>query len=160
MLGWIWLSLVVIVLDQSSKHWVDATMRLYESIELVPFFQLTYLRNQGAAFSFLAGAGGWQRWFFIVLAVFASAAICWWLSRLEKHRSWEAAAWALILGGALGNLIDRIRYGYVIDFLDAYYREWHFPAFNVADSAITLGVIALLIDALRSRGSVQVDKAR
>lgn len=160
MLNWIWLSMVVIALDQLTKHWVDATMQLYESIELVPFFQLTYLRNQGAAFSFLAGAGGWQRWFFIGLALIASAAICYWLKRLGKHQTWEAAAWALILGGALGNLIDRILYGYVIDFLDAYYGRWHFPAFNVADSAITVGVMILLIDSARSRSSTQVDQAR
>jgi signal peptidase II len=127
---------------------VDASMQLYETIELIPYFQLTYLRNQGAAFSFLSQAGGWQRWFFIVLAVLASVAISMWLKRLPSDRRFEACAWALVLGGAIGNLVDRILYGYVIDFFDAYYREWHWPAFNVADSAITLGVIMLLIDAV------------
>jgi signal peptidase II len=151
MLAWLWLSAVVIVLDQLSKRLVDTSMQLYQSIELIPFFQLTYLRNQGAAFSFLSQAGGWQRWFFVGLAVTASGLICYWLKRLEKHQRWEAAAWALILGGALGNLIDRVLYGYVIDFLDVYYGEWHWPAFNVADSAITVGVAMLLIDSFWPR---------
>jgi signal peptidase II len=134
-----------------SKRLVDTSMQLYQSIELIPFFQLTYLRNQGAAFSFLSQAGGWQRWFFVGLAVTASGLICYWLTRLGKHQRWEAAAWALILGGALGNLIDRVLYGYVIDFLDVYYGEWHWPAFNVADSAITVGVAMLLIDSFWPR---------
>jgi len=153
MLNWLWLSALVIGLDQFTKQLVDRSMQLYESIGLLPFFQLTYLRNQGAAFSFLSQAGGWQRWFFIGLAIAASGAICYWLSRLGKDQRWEAAAWALILGGALGNLIDRIIYGYVIDFLDVFYGEWHWPAFNVADSAITVGVTMLLIDSVRPRQS-------
>jgi signal peptidase II len=151
MLKWLWLSGLVIALDQLTKRLVDASMQWYETIELVPFFQLTYLRNQGAAFSFLSQAGGWQRWFFILLSVAASAAISIWLKRLRPDQRWEAIAWALVLGGALGNLIDRIAYGYVIDFLDVFYREWHWPAFNVADSAITVGVIMLLVDAIRVR---------
>jgi signal peptidase II len=148
MLKWLWLSALVIVLDQATKHWVDATMQLYETIEWLPVFQLTYVRNTGASFSFLAGAGGWQRWLFVGIATTASIAIVFWLRQLSKQRCWEAAAWALVLGGALGNLIDRIRYGYVIDFLDAFYQHWHFPAFNVADSAITVGVAILLVDGL------------
>jgi signal peptidase II len=153
MLNWLWLSALVVGLDQLTKQLVDRSMELYESVGLLPFFQLTYLRNQGAAFSFLSQAGGWQRWFFIGLAVIASSAICYWLSRLGKSQRWEAAAWALVLGGALGNLIDRIIYGYVIDFLDVFYGEWHWPAFNVADSAITIGVAMLLIDSVRPRHS-------
>lgn len=151
MLIWLWLSVLVVAIDQLTKRLVDTSMQLYQSIEVAPFFQFTYLRNQGAAFSFLAGAGGWQRWFFIGLAVVASVLICLWLKRMGKDQRWEAAAWALVLGGALGNLIDRIAYGYVIDFLDVYYRQWHWPAFNVADSAITIGVAMLLIDSLRTR---------
>ncbi|MBP1149396.1 MULTISPECIES: signal peptidase II [unclassified Methylocaldum] len=153
MLNWLWLSALVVGLDQLTKQLIDRSMELYESVGLLPFFQLTYLRNQGAAFSFLSQAGGWQRWFFIGLAVIASGAICYWLSRLGKGQRWEAAAWALVLGGALGNLIDRIIYGYVIDFLDVFYGEWHWPAFNVADSAITIGVAMLLIDSVRPRQS-------
>jgi signal peptidase II len=146
MLIWLWLSAFVLVIDQLTKQVVDTSMQLHETIELIPFFQLTYMRNEGAAFSFLSGAGGWQRWFFIGLAVIASVFICFWLKRLANTQRWEAIAWALVLGGALGNLIDRILYGYVIDFLDVYYGDWHWPAFNVADSAITLGVILLLMD--------------
>jgi signal peptidase II len=146
MLIWLWLSAFVLVIDQLTKRVVDTSMQLHETIELIPFFQLTYMRNEGAAFSFLSGAGGWQRWFFIGLAVIASVFICFWLKRLANTQRWEAIAWALVLGGALGNLIDRILYGYVIDFLDVYYGDWHWPALNVADSAITLGVILLLMD--------------
>ena len=149
MLIWLWISALVIVIDQATKRVVDTTMQLYQSIELIPCFQLTYLRNQGAAFSFLSGAGGWQRWFFIGLAIIASVFICFWLKKLERNQRWEAIAWSLVLGGALGNLIDRILYGYVIDFLDVYVGEWHWPAFNVADSAITVGVIMLLLDSFK-----------
>jgi signal peptidase II len=126
-------------------------MQLYESIPLIPYFQLTYLRNPGAAFSFLAQAGGWQRWFFILLAGGASVGIVWWLSRLPRENRLEACAWSLVLGGALGNLIDRVAYGYVIDFLDVYVGEWHWPPFNLADSAITIGIGLLLLDAFRLR---------
>lgn len=146
---WLWLSAVVLLLDQATKRIVDQGMALYETIPLIPMFQLTYLRNQGAAFSFLSGAGGWQRWFFIALALAASIFILTVLKKLPKHRTVEACAWALVLGGALGNLIDRIIFGYVIDFLDVFYGGWHWPAFNVADSAITVGVILLLIDSFR-----------
>ncbi|MEY2680919.1 MAG: hypothetical protein RL661_1150 [Pseudomonadota bacterium] len=149
MLIWLWLSALVIIIDQLTKRVVDTTMQLYQSIELIPYFQLTYLRNQGAAFSFLSGAGGWQRWFFIGLAVIASVFICIWLKKLDRSQRWEAIAWALVLGGALGNLIDRILYGYVIDFLDVYVGDWHWPAFNVADSAITVGVVMLLLDSFK-----------
>ncbi len=149
MLIWLWLSALVIVIDQLTKRVVDTSMSLYQSIELAPYFQLTYLRNQGAAFSFLSGAGGWQRWFFIGLAVAASVFICFWLKKLNRTQRWEASAWSLVLGGALGNLIDRILYGYVIDFLDVHAGEWHWPAFNVADSAITAGVIMLLLDSFK-----------
>ena len=121
-----------------------------QTIELIPYFQLTYMRNQGAAFSFLSGAGGWQRWFFIGLAIVASVFIFVWLRKLDPSRRREAVAWALVLGGALGNLIDRILYGYVIDFLDVYVGDWHWPAFNVADSAITVGVALLLLDSFKA----------
>lgn len=156
MLKWLWLSVLVIALDQATKLLVDHSLALYDSIPLVPSFQLTYLRNTGAAFSFLRDAGGWQRWFFITLAGVASVGISVWLKRLPSDRRWEAGAWALVLGGALGNLIDRVAYGYVIDFLDVYYGEWHFPAFNVADSAITVGVGMLLLDAYLTARKDQV----
>lgn len=145
---WLGLSAVVIALDQITKLWVVSSLRLHESIPLLPFFSLTYVQNTGAAFSFLAGAGGWQRWFFLVLAVAASAAILVWLWRLRENQGLVAGALSLVLGGALGNFIDRARLGYVIDFLDFHYQQWHWPAFNVADAAITCGVILLLWDSL------------
>jgi signal peptidase II len=147
---WLWLSLLVLVLDQATKWIVDHSMQVYETIELLPFFQLTYLRNQGAAFSFLSDAGGWQRWFFVALSVTFSVGIAYWLFRLPQGRRWEAVAWSLVLGGAVGNLIDRVIFGYVIDFLDVFYHQWHWPAFNVADSAITVGIAMLLLDSFRS----------
>lgn len=152
MLKWLWLSAFVIAADQATKQLIDRSMQLFESIDLLPFFQLTYLRNTGAAFSFLAAAGGWQRWMFVGLALSASGAIGYWLHRLDKSQRFEAAAWALVLGGAVGNMIDRVVLGYVIDFLDFYYAEWHFPPFNVADSAITVGVGMLLLDSVWARG--------
>jgi signal peptidase II len=146
MLKWLWLSFFVLILDQASKLAIASTMRLYESIRITPFFNLTYVHNPGAAFSFLSEAGGWQRWLFAALALLISILIAAWLGRLKKHEKLLAAALALVLGGAIGNLIDRLAYGYVIDFLDVYYRDWHWPAFNVADSAITVGVALMLLE--------------
>lgn len=146
MLKWLWLSLLAVVLDQGSKLAIAASMQLYESIQIMPFFKLTYVHNTGAAFSFLSEAGGWQRWFFAGLALAISIVIAVWLTRLKRHETLLAVALALVLGGAIGNLIDRLAYGYVIDFLDVYYESWHWPAFNIADSAITLGVILMLAE--------------
>ena len=146
MLKWLWLSVLALILDQGSKLAVDGTMQLYESIPVLPYFNLTYVHNTGAAFSFLSQAGGWQRWFFAGLAITISIAITIWLAKLQKHEALLAGALALVLGGAVGNLIDRLAYGYVIDFLDVYYRDWHWPAFNIADSAITLGVALMLAE--------------
>ena len=116
MLKWLWLTGLAVVLDQASKLAIDASMQLYQSIELIPFFNLTYVRNTGAAFSFLSEAGGWQRWFFAVLAAIISMVLVVWLAKLKKHEILMAASLSLILGGAIGNLIDRVLYGYVIDF--------------------------------------------
>lgn len=127
---------------------VAASMRLFESISVLPYFNLTYVHNTGAAFSFLSDAGGWQRWFFAVLAFVVSIVITVWITRLQKNELMLAAALSMILGGAIGNLIDRLLYGYVIDFVDVYYQNWHWPAFNVADSAITLGVGLMLLETL------------
>jgi signal peptidase II len=148
MLKWLGLSLITLVLDQASKLIINSSMQLYQSIPVIPFFNLTYVHNTGAAFSFLSEAGGWQRWFFAGLAFVISIVIAIWMSRLEKHETLLAIALSLILGGAIGNLIDRLAYGYVIDFLDVYYGTRHWPAFNVADSAITLGVALMLIESL------------
>ncbi|MBM4207585.1 MAG: lipoprotein signal peptidase [Gammaproteobacteria bacterium] len=149
MLKWLWLSALAIVLDQVSKLIVDSSMQLHETIPLMPCFNLTYVHNTGAAFSFLSEAGGWQRWFFAALAIVISAVLSVWLARLQKHETLLAVALVLVLGGAVGNLIDRLAYGYVIDFIDVYYDSWHWPAFNIADSAITLGVGLLLVDSFR-----------
>jgi signal peptidase II len=151
MLRWLWLTALVLVLDQASKLWVDHAFRLHESLQLTPFFNLTYLRNTGAAFSFLGDAGGWQRWLFMGLALAASGLLGGWLWRLKPGRHVEGAGISLILGGALGNLVDRTLYGYVIDFFDFHIATWHFAAFNVADSAITVGVGLLLLDSLLNR---------
>lgn len=151
MSGWRWLPLsaFIIAADQASKVWVERSFELYESIPLLPVFDLTYLRNTGAAFSFLAGAGGWQRWFFTLLAVGVSVGIIVWLRGVHaRAQAWLAAGLALILGGALGNVIDRMRLGYVIDFVHLHWQEHYFPAFNVADAAITLGAACVIIDAL------------
>jgi signal peptidase II len=113
---------------------------------VMPFLNITYVHNTGAAFSFLSSAGGWQRWFFVVIAVVAVVILTVWLKRLEPDEGWLALSLSLILGGAIGNLYDRIAYGYVIDFLDTYYQQWHWPVFNIADSAISVGVVILLLD--------------
>ncbi len=146
MLKWLGLSLFAILLDQGTKLAIDSSMKLYQSIPVLPFFKLTYVHNTGAAFSFLSEAGGWQRWFFAGLALAISCGIAVWLARLKQHETLLAVALSLVLGGAIGNLIDRLAYGYVIDFLDVYYQTWHWPAFNIADSAITLGVILMLLE--------------
>lgn len=157
MLKWLWLTGLAVVLDQASKLAIDASMQLYQSIELIPYFNLTYVRNTGAAFSFLSEAGGWQRWFFAILAFIISIVLVVWLAKLKKHEILMAASLSLILGGAIGNLIDRVLYGYVIDFLDVYYQSWHWPAFNVADSAITLGVILMLLESVGVGKTEEID---
>jgi signal peptidase II len=142
---WLSLSALVILLDQLSKAWISSHFIYGESLDITRFFNLVLAHNQGAAFSFLNDAGGWQRWFFSVIAVVASAWIIW---LLRKHIEQKLFCFglAMILGGALGNLIDRVAYGYVVDFLDFYWNAYHFPAFNLADSAITCGVALLLWD--------------
>jgi signal peptidase II len=146
MLKWLWISALTLVLDQATKLAVDGSMHLFQSISLLPFFNLTYVHNTGASFSFLSEAGGWQRWLFAGLALFMSGFMIVWLFRLQKHETLMAVALSMVLGGAIGNLIDRISYGYVIDFLDVYYQSWHWPVFNVADSAICIGVGLMLLD--------------
>lgn len=146
MLRWLWVSFLALALDQASKIAVKSSMSLRESIEIMPFFNFTYVHNTGAAFSFLADAGGWQRWLFAGLALIISVAIGVWMSKLKQQEVLLAVALSLVLGGAVGNLIDRVSYGYVIDFLDVYYQSWHWPAFNIADSAICVGVFLMLLE--------------
>jgi signal peptidase II len=147
-LRWLPLAAAVIVLDQVTKALVERSFELYESHALLPVLDLTRAHNPGAAFSFLAGAGGWQRWLFSALAGVVSIAIVVWLRRLSgTSQRLLAAGLSLIVGGALGNLIDRLRHGYVIDFINAHWQQSYFPAFNVADSAISIGAMLLLLDA-------------
>lgn len=149
-LVFLWLSLAVIGADQLVKAIVVRSLGLYESVVLLPVLQFTHLHNTGAAFSFLAGADGWQRWLFTGLALVVSAALVLWLQRIERGAAVLASAVALILGGALGNAIDRLRLGYVIDFVQVHWGMHYFAAFNVADSAISIGAALLLFDSLLS----------
>jgi signal peptidase II len=143
---WLLLSAVVILLDQLTKILVTQRFSFAERLNVIPkHFDLTLLYNKGAAFSFLANAGGWQRWFFIGIGVLACAFLLWLLARHGSQRLF-CFALALILGGAIGNLVDRFRLGQVVDFLLFYWHPYYFPAFNVADSAITLGAICLILD--------------
>ena len=146
-LKWLWITVVVVALDQITKFAVVGAFTLHEQLPLLPNFNLMLAHNPGAAFSFLSDEAGWQRWFFTAIALSVSAAIVIWMKRLPPNDRWMAIALALILGGAVGNVWDRITLGYVIDFLDFYVGQWHWPAFNVADSAITIGAVMLGIDA-------------
>ncbi|WP_306522475.1 signal peptidase II [Rheinheimera sp.] len=141
-----WLALLVLVADQLTKIWVLQRFELGESIQLLPVFNFTYARNYGAAFSFLGDAGGWQRWLFTLIAVVVSIVLSVWLSRLQRAEWKLSLALVLIVAGAIGNLIDRSLYGYVVDFLHVYYQEWHYPVFNIADCAITIGAGLLIWD--------------
>jgi len=153
MLKWLWLSGLMLVLDQVSKIWIDTNLDLYQSIPVISGFSITYAHNYGAAFSFLSDAGGWQRWFFAVLAIAVSAGIVIWMMRLKDHEKLLAVSLSLILGGAVGNIVDRVLYGYVIDFLDVYYQSYHWPVFNIADSAISLGVGLMLYESFTVKES-------
>lgn len=146
-LRFLWITVLFLVLDQVSKQWVMASMELYQSIPIMPFFNLTYVHNPGAAFSFLADAGGWQRYFFTILAIVVSIVLVVWLAKTPKTDKRISVAFCLILGGAIGNVVDRMLFGYVIDFLDFYYQSYHWPAFNIADSAIFVGAGLLILDA-------------
>lgn len=148
MLKYLWISILVIALDQITKYIASSQLDYAVPVSVIPMFNFTLLHNTGAAFSFLSDAGGWQRWFFVVLALAISVVLFVWLLRLKPHEKWIAVSLALILGGAIGNVIDRSLYGYVIDFLDVYYDTWHWPAFNIADSAITVGAVVLILEGL------------
>ena len=149
--AWLWLSLVVIVLDQATKFLVTRFFELYERVEVLPVLDFTLLHNTGAAFSLLADAPGWQRWFFIGLACAVSVLLIVWIWRTPRGEKLLPLALALILGGAVGNVIDRIVHGYVVDFIHAHWGDAYFPAFNIADSAITIGAVLLILDAFREK---------
>jgi signal peptidase II len=150
--GWRWLPLAgaVLVLDQVSKAWIEGRYALYDSTVLLPILDIRRLHNPGAAFSFLADAGGWQRWFFSVLALVVSAGIVYWLRQLQASgQAVLGCGLALILGGAVGNVLDRIEHGFVVDFIHVHWGAAFFPAFNIADAAISIGAALLLFDALQ-----------
>lgn len=166
MLKWLWITVLVVALDQIAKQWSSHTLHLYRPLEIMPMFNLYLAHNQGAAFSFLSEAGGWQRWLFTLIALVVSAGLVLWMRKLQQHERWIAIGLAFILGGALGNVIDRILFGYVVDFIQFYYHAqtsclpgfsfvqsgqnalciW--PSFNIADSAITVGAAILILDGI------------
>ena len=152
MISWLWLSVAVIAADLVSKYYASSLLDYASPVPVFPCFNLTLLHNTGAAFSFLAQESGWQRWFFAGLASMVSLVLIRWLVSLRDDR-WLAAALALVLGGALGNLYDRITLGYVVDFLDFYWNDSHFPAFNIADSAITVGAGLMILDLFRHKAA-------
>ena len=147
MLLWLALAGVVAVADQLIKQYILGNYRLGDSTTVTSFFNIVRAHNPGAAFSFLAGAGGWQRWFFIALALGAVGFIVW-LLRAHPGQKLFCFALSSILGGAVGNVVDRLMHGYVVDFLDFHVRGWHFPAFNIADAGITVGAACLILDEL------------
>ena len=162
---WMAIAMAVIGIDQITKHLATSLLQLHEPASVLPFVNFDLAYNTGAAFSFLASSAGWQRWFFVVLALVVSTVIVRWLRRLSPEERWNGVALALILGGALGNAIDRIFFGHVIDFIDVYYMaetcmplftplsigdglQCHWPSFNLADSAITVGAVMMVMDAV------------
>ena len=154
--NWLWLAVVVMAVDQWTKSLIVDRFEEFDKLVLLPVLEVMRLHNEGAAFSFLSTAGGWQRWMFIGLGVVVSAAILVWLRRLPpKGQGLLAAGLSLILGGALGNVIDRVLLGHVVDFIRVHWGEHYFPAFNVADSAITIGATLVILDNL-----LELDRTR
>lgn len=147
-----WLSLIggVLFLDQLTKILSQQYLELHQPIAVLPGFQLYLAYNYGAAFSFLADGSGWQRWFFVVISILLCSLMTFWLRQHTESETMEKTALALILGGALGNLLDRLVYGYVVDFIDVYYGSYHWPTFNIADSAICVGAALYLVKTLKS----------
>lgn len=177
MLRWLWLTAVLVLLDQVTKQWASHALEMYDAVEVMPMLNLYLAHNEGAAFSFLSSAGGWQRWFFTVVALVVSVVLVLWIKKLDRHETWNAIGLALILSGALGNVIDRILFGYVIDFIQFYYAAQSclpgfslyryadqslciWPAFNVADSAISIGAVMLIWDGIIGMKRKRHDAAR
>lgn len=169
---WFLLSLLILILDQSTKQWASSTLEYAQPVSFLPYFNFTLLHNYGAAFSFLSDQGGWQRIFFAVIAFAVSIFLVVWITSLNTHKKLEVAGLSLVLGGAVGNLWDRIYLGYVVDFIDWFYvspandclfffysvfatKSCHWPAFNIADSAIMLGAALLIVDMLFSKKHIE-----
>lgn len=156
-IAWMVVALLVVAADQATKWAIVQWVELYGKVPINSFINLTHQQNSGAAFSFLAGASGWQRWFFVALATVVSGVIAVWLWRIRREGPLVLmAGLSLVLGGALGNLIDRARLGYVTDFIQVWFGNWAFPSFNLADSAISVGAALLIIDALFLSGKARV----
>jgi signal peptidase II len=147
-LFWWWVTLLVLLIDRFTKVWIQHSLSLYDSIRITSFFNVTLAYNKGAAFSFLNSASGWQSWLFGVIAVVVSVVLIVWLKRLSRQQKWLSIALTLIIGGALGNLWDRLSYGYVIDFIQVHWDKYYWPVFNGADSAICLGAAMLVLESL------------
>ena len=150
MLHWLWLTGIIIAADLLSKQFASQLLQMHQPVNILPVLNFTLSHNYGAAFSFLSDAGGWQRWLLAAIAFFTSLAIAVWMKRLPKHDTWMAIALALILGGAVGNLYDRITFGYVVDFIDCYWGDAHFATFNIADAGISIGAVMMAIDVIRN----------
>ncbi|MDA9557509.1 signal peptidase II [Vibrio sp.] len=150
-LRWLWLAVVVFLFDIGSKFLVINTMEYGPAnrIDILPFFSLNYVHNYGAAFSFLSDQGGWQRWFFATIAVVVTALLCSWMKKLPATEKWNNIAYTMIIGGALGNVFDRIVHGYVIDFLDVHLGFYDWPVFNIADVAICIGAIMIVLESFK-----------
>ncbi|WP_334469361.1 signal peptidase II [Arsenophonus sp. PmNCSU2021_1] len=145
-LRWLWLTVVILIVDLGSKQLILNNFQLYESIPLMPYFNLAYAQNPGAAFSFLADKGGWQRWFFALVAIVICVVLIVMMYRQSVNKKLSNIAYALVIGGALGNLCDRLVHGFVVDFIDFYVGDWHWPTFNIADMAICLGAVFIILD--------------
>lgn len=150
-LKWLWLSALVLILDQWSKYWASSSLELYVPNKITSFFNLTLMHNKGVAFSLLANQSGWQRPFLSVVAVLIVIWLLYWLYQNKPIQKLQNVALVLVIGGALGNVYDRITLGYVVDFIELHYQGYYWPAFNIADSAICLGAFLLIIDAFKNR---------
>lgn len=148
---WLWISVIVLVLDQMTKHWATSSLQYLTPVEVMPMLNWTLMFNEGVAFSFLADQGGWQRWFLSVLAIVIVIWLLHWLWQNRRDMLLQNTALTLVIGGALGNVWDRLLLGHVVDFIDVYYNDWHWPAFNIADSAICVGAVLLLIDMIKNK---------
>ncbi|WP_223788957.1 signal peptidase II [Marinicella meishanensis] len=147
----LWLSALVLLLDQLTKAWASQAFELYVPHQITGFFNLTLMHNEGIAFSLLADQSGWQRYFISVVAIVIVVWLLYWLWQNKPHMKLQNTALALVVGGALGNIWDRVQLGYVVDFIELHYHNYYWPAFNVADAAITLGAVLLIIDAFKNK---------
>ena len=154
---WLWISLLVVVLDQASKQFAEAQLTPHQAVNLMPYFDWYLTYNTGAAFSFLADAGGWQRWLFTAIAIIMSVLIVQWIRKLPAEDTLPAISLSLILGGAIGNLIDRIYLGHVIDYIQIWLGAYPFPAFNIADAAISVGAILLILSSFTGFGKTTTE---